>query len=93
MFTKGHKFSTAGGKQPGAGRPTKQVIADEAKATEIARQILARGLGEIIGVMHKVAKGVKRRKFYPPHILEQLLKDKGEPKSFLEENRKNHETR
>jgi hypothetical protein len=56
-----------GGARPGAGRKSKQVIADEARAGEIAKQVLVRGLGEIIAVMRKVAKGVRRKRFYPTH--------------------------
>jgi len=65
-FQKGHKLAK-GGARPGAGRKSNQVVADEARAGEIAKEILARGLGEVIALLLKACKGVKRRKFYPPH--------------------------
>lgn len=54
-----------GGARPGAGRKSKQAIADEARASEIARQMLAKSIGEVIDLAKKLCKGVKVRKFYP----------------------------
>jgi len=65
-------LSAPGGKRKGAGAKSKQVIADEARATEIARAQLARYLLPIVMQARKLCMGVKRKKFYPPHVLEQL---------------------
>ncbi len=74
-FEKGNKLAN-GGKRPGAGRKSNQVVANEAEATRIAKELLAQGLGEVLAVLKKLCKGVKRMKFYPLHILESRRKDK-----------------
>ena len=74
-----------GGARPGAGRKTKQVVADEARANEIAKENMARGLGEILATLKKVALGVKRIKFYPPHILEDRRKKNPKARNFYYE--------
>lgn len=74
MFVKGQRLPNQGGAKPGSGRIPKQVIADEARATEIARDLLARHLWPVIQTALKACKGIRKRKFYPPHILEDRRK-------------------
>ena len=83
-FQKGHKLAK-GGAREGAGRKSKQVKADEARAAEIAKEILARGLGEVLATLKKVAMGVKRKKFYPAHYFEWLLTNNPKAKKFYYE--------
>jgi hypothetical protein len=73
-FQKGHKLAK-GGARPGAGRKSKQFIANRAEAIKIAEEKLNQIFGDLMGVAEKVCKGLKRKKFYPPHIVEILLKD------------------
>jgi hypothetical protein len=44
------------------------------EATRIAREKLVACLGELMELALKVCMGIKRKKFYPLHILEQRLK-------------------
>jgi hypothetical protein len=82
MFEKGNKL---GGKRPGAGRIPKQVIADEARAKEIALELLARHLMPIIDTALKVCKGIRRGKFYPVHILEDMRKTRPKARNWYHE--------
>src|SRR6266481_7240568 len=63
-----------GGARPGAGRKSKQFIANRAEAIKIAEEKLNQIFGDLMGVAEKVCKGLKRKKFYPSHIVEILLK-------------------
>jgi hypothetical protein len=63
-FQKGHKFAK-GGHREGSGRKSKQTIANEALAMELAREWLSRNFGELMDHAKKLIKGVKRKKFYP----------------------------
>jgi hypothetical protein len=57
--------SGKGGKRPGAGRKSKEVIADEARAAEIAKTRMARTIGSILDVAEKLCRGIRRKKFHP----------------------------
>ena len=52
---------------------------DELEATRIAREKLAAYFGELMELALKVCMGIKRKKFYPPHILED--RRKADPKA------------
>jgi hypothetical protein len=71
-----------GGARPGAGRPSKQVIADEARATEIAKEMLARGLAPVIAKMKKLCLGVRRKKWIPFAHYEEMAKTNPKLKRF-----------
>jgi hypothetical protein len=70
-FKKGNKLAK-GGRREGSGRRSNQVIADEARATEIAREMLARGLGSVIETAKKLCKGIRRKKWFPRDYYEEL---------------------
>ena len=57
--------SGKGGKRPGAGAKSKQVIADRALATKMAEARIAESFGELIKLAMKVCRGIRRKKFYP----------------------------
>jgi hypothetical protein len=63
-FQRGHKLAK-GGARPGAGRKSKQVVADRALAVKLAEERISRIFGDLIKVAEKVIKGIKRKKFYP----------------------------
>jgi hypothetical protein len=63
-FQKGHKLAK-GGARPSAGRKSNQVKANEAEATRIAKERMARTIGKILDLAEKLCTGVKRKKFRP----------------------------
>ena len=57
----------------------------ELEATRIAREMLAACLGELMELALKICMGIKRKRFYPPHILELRLKDDPKARKFYYE--------
>ena len=58
---------------------------DELEATRIAREKLAACFGELMELALKVCMGIKRKKFYPSHILEDRRKVNPKAKNFYYE--------
>jgi hypothetical protein len=61
-FQKDNKLGK-GGKRPGSGRKSKQVIANEAEAIKIFREKLAGHFEEFFRLAKKLCKGVRRRHY------------------------------